>query len=134
MVHLGLTVLIYISTLTLLSRIPWQVVVGIFLTVPLAIWVYIKFKQSPSYSFLIDECGDDLGCLGMDNILRANNHDTPPMGMWIILILIIKFFWLERVYIGLKAIKQIIIKEHLPNRVRWVEFDQRVCRLLKARK
>jgi 1,4-dihydroxy-2-naphthoate octaprenyltransferase len=52
-VHLGLTVLMYISTLTLLSLIPWQVVVGIFLTVPLAIWVNIKFKQRPAYSSIL---------------------------------------------------------------------------------
>jgi 1,4-dihydroxy-2-naphthoate octaprenyltransferase len=53
MVHLGLTILIYIFTLALQSLIPWQVVVGIFLTIPLAIWINIKFRPTPAYSSIL---------------------------------------------------------------------------------
>ena len=54
MVHLALTVLIYIFTLALIPLIPWKVVMAILLTLPIAIWACLSFKQSPrSSSFLM---------------------------------------------------------------------------------
>ncbi|MEG3225323.1 MAG: hypothetical protein BME94_07375 [Methanobacteriales archaeon Met13] len=52
-VHLGLMVLMYICTLALLPLIPWQMVVAIFLTIPLSIWANISFKRSPVYSSIL---------------------------------------------------------------------------------
>lgn len=51
--HLLLTVLLYTSTLALLPLIPWQVVVSIFLTTPLALWAHLHFKQHPEYSSIL---------------------------------------------------------------------------------
>jgi 1,4-dihydroxy-2-naphthoate octaprenyltransferase len=54
MVHLTLTGLIYIFTIALFPIIPWQVVMAILLTIPLAIWAYLSFERSPtSSSFLM---------------------------------------------------------------------------------
>ena len=54
MVHFTLTGLIYIFTIALFPIIPWQVVMAILLTIPLAIWAYLSFERSPtSSSFLM---------------------------------------------------------------------------------
>jgi 1,4-dihydroxy-2-naphthoate octaprenyltransferase len=51
--HLVLTVLLYTCTLALLPLVPWQVVVAVFLTTPLAIWANLHFKRSPEYSSIL---------------------------------------------------------------------------------
>ena len=54
MLHFTLTGLIYIFTIALFPIIPWQVVMAILLTIPLAIWAYLSFERSPtSSSFLM---------------------------------------------------------------------------------
>ena len=54
MLHFTLTGLIYIFTIALFHIIPWQVVMAILLTIPLAIWAYLSFERSPtSSSFLM---------------------------------------------------------------------------------
>jgi 1,4-dihydroxy-2-naphthoate polyprenyltransferase len=54
MLYFSLTGLIYIFTIALIPIIPWQVVMAILLTIPLAIWACLSFERSPtSSSFLM---------------------------------------------------------------------------------
>jgi 1,4-dihydroxy-2-naphthoate octaprenyltransferase len=48
--HLILTLILYLVTLALLPLVPWLVVVAVFLTIPLAVWANLQFKQHPEYS------------------------------------------------------------------------------------
>ncbi|WJI10409.1 prenyltransferase [Methanobacterium sp. CWC-01] len=53
LIHLLLTVLMYLVTLSFWTLIPWQVIVAILLTIPLAVWANLRFKQSPQYSSIL---------------------------------------------------------------------------------